>query len=113
MALSGIILLVSSTCAVALLVCTGMHGCGWPSSVSVWCIETAVFALMNRAPNSAPTADEMIAQIICNISRTAPLLKGMLSFPAMNMCPPACLCDLGLNKYDALLWIARTMLLAR
>ncbi len=84
MALSafGNILLVSSACAVALLVCIGVRGCEWPSSMSVWCIKTAVFALMNRAPNSVSAADDMTAQIICNILRKAPLLKGMLSFPA-------------------------------
>jgi hypothetical protein len=43
----------------------------------------------------------------------APLLKGVSSFPAMNMCPPAQLQDFGLNKYDAMLWNAKTILLAR
>ncbi len=47
-----------------------------------------MFALMKRAPNSASAADDMTAQIICKILRTASLLKGMLSFLAMNMCPP-------------------------
>ncbi len=65
MALSafGNILLVISACAVALLVCIGMRGCGWPSSMSVWHIKTAVFALMNRAPNSVSTADDMTVTI--------------------------------------------------
>jgi hypothetical protein len=43
----------------------------------------------------------------------APLLKSMSSFPAMNMCPPARLQDFGSDKYDASLWIAKTMLLGR
>ncbi len=65
MALSalGEILLVSSACAVALSVCIRVHGCGWPSSMRVCCMETAVFALMNRASNSASAADDMTAQI--------------------------------------------------
>ena len=48
MALSafGRILFVSSACAVALSVCMGVRGCGCPSSISVFRIETAVFALM-------------------------------------------------------------------
>jgi hypothetical protein len=114
MALSafGNILLVSSACAVAVLVCIGVHGCGWPSSASIWRIKTAVFALMKRAPNSASAADDMTVQIICKILRMALLLKSMSSFSALNMCPPGRLQDLGLNKYDALLWIAKTMLLA-
>ncbi len=65
---------------------------------------------MNRAPNSAYTADYMTVKIICKILRTASLLKGsMSSFQAMNMCPPTQLQDLGLDKYDASLWIARSM----
>ncbi len=57
----GNILLVSSACAVALSVCIGVRGCGWPSSVSIWRIETAVFALMNKAPKSASAVDDMTA----------------------------------------------------
>ncbi len=108
----GNILLVGSMCAVALSFCIGVHGCGWPSSASVWHIETAVFAMMNRAPNSASATNYMTAQIICKIVRMAPLLKGVLSFPVMNMCPPVRLQDFVLDKYAALLWIAKTMLLA-
>ncbi len=109
----GNVLLVSSVCAVALLVCIGVHGCGWLSLASIWRIETVVFALKNRDPNSAFAADDMTTQIICKILMTAPLLNdGMLSFPAMNMCPPVQLQDFGKDKYDALLWIAKTMLLA-
>jgi hypothetical protein len=72
----------------------------------------AVFASMNRAPNSASSVDDMTAQIICEILRTAPLLKGILSFPAMNMCPSVQIQDFGSDKYDAALRIAKTMLLA-
>ncbi len=49
----GIILLVSRSFAVMLSVCLGVSGWGWPSSLSMWHIETAVFALMKRAPSSA------------------------------------------------------------
>jgi hypothetical protein len=84
----GNILLVSSACAIALSVFIVLRGCGWPSSVRVWCIKTTVFTLMNRAPNSVSAADDMTAQIICKMMRKSPLLKGMSSFPAMNMCPP-------------------------
>ncbi len=115
MALSalGKILLVSSACAVALSVCIGVHVCRWPSLMRVCHMETVVFALMNRAPNSAFAADDMTAQIICEMLRMAPLLKGISSLPAMNMWPPAWLRAFSLERYDALLWIARTILLAR
>ncbi len=94
MALSafGNILLVSSACAVVLLACISVHGCGWPSSESVWLIDTAVFALMKRAPNSASAADDMTTQIIGKILRSAPLLMGISPFPAMNMWYCACQC---------------------
>jgi hypothetical protein len=115
MALSafGRILLVRSACAVALSVCIGMCGCRCLGSFSVCRIETAVFALINRAPSSASAADDMAARIICGMLRTAPLLMGISSFPAMNMWPPVRLRDVGSERCDALLWIARTMLLAR
>ncbi len=108
----GIILLVSRSCAVLLSVCIGVGGWGWPSSLSVWRMETAVFALMKRAPSSASTADDMTAHIICKMLRTAPLFVGMSSLPAINMCPPARLSAFDLDKYEASLCVARTMSLA-
>jgi len=91
----GMILFVSSAFAVELSVCIGVSGWGWPSSTSAYRIETAIFALMNSAPNSASAADDMTALIIWEILRTAPLLRGMFSLPAMNMWPPARLRALG------------------
>ena len=117
MALSafGKILLLSSACDVALSVCIGVQGCRCPNSISVCRIEMAVFALMKRAPSSSSAADDMMARIICEMLRTAPLLMGILSFPAMNISwPMARLRDLSSERYNASLWIARTtMLLAR
>jgi hypothetical protein len=97
MALSafGRILVVSSACAVA------VRGCQCPSLITVCRIEMVVFTLMNMAPN-----------IICEMLRTAPLM-GISSFPAMYIWPPARLRDLGSKRYNALLWIARTMSLAQ
>ncbi len=106
----GMILFVSCAFAVELSVCIGVSGWGWPSSASVCRIETAIFALMNSAPNSASAADDMTALIIWEILSTAPLLRGMFSFPAMNMWPPARLRALGSDKYEASLWMVRTIL---
>ncbi len=108
----GIILLVSRSCAVLLSVCIGVGGWGWPSSLSVWRMEMAVFALMKRVPSSASAVDDMTSHIICKIVRTAPLFVGMLSLPAINMCLPVQLRAFGSDKYEALLCISRTMLLA-
>jgi len=63
----GRILLVSSACDVELSVCIGVHVWGWPNSLSVVRMETAVFALMNNAPSSASAADDMTDLIICNM----------------------------------------------
>ncbi len=80
---------MSSVCAVELLVCIGVCICGWPNSLSVACMETAVFVLMNSAASSASAADDITDFITCEMLRTAPLLIGILSSPAMNMWPPA------------------------
>ncbi len=99
----GIILLVSRSCVVLLSVCIGVGGWGWPSSLSVWRMETAVFALMKRALSSASAADDMTAHIICKMLRAAPLFFGMPSLSAINMCLPARLRAFGSDKYEALL----------
>ena len=75
-------------------------------------IETAVFALIKRGASSASVADDMTARIICKMLRTAPLFVGMVSLPAINMCLPVQLRAFGSDKYEALLCISRTMLLA-
>ncbi len=114
MALSafGRILLVSRACAVALSVWMGVSVCGWPSSLIILCIGTVILALMNSAPSLASAAEDITALIICNMLSTAPLLVGIFSCPAMNMCPPAWLQAFGLGRQEALLWIASTILLA-
>ncbi len=94
----GIILLVSRSFAVLLSVWIGVGGWGWMSSLSMWCMEMALFALMKRAPSSAFAADDMIACIICEMLRTAPSFVGMLSLHAINMCQPTWLRAFGLDK---------------
>ncbi len=100
MALSafGRILLVSSACAVELAVQIGVCACGWPNSLSIVRMETAVFALINNAPSSASAADDMTDFIICEVLRTAPLFIGILSSHAMNMWPPAWLWAFGSDR---------------
>ncbi len=100
MALSafGRILLVSSACTVELSVCIGVHVCGWPNSLSIVRMETAVFALMNNVPSFASAADDMTDFIICKMLRTALLFIGISSSPAMNMWPPAWLWAFGSDR---------------
>ncbi len=73
----GIILSASRSFAVLMSVCIGGGGWGWPSSLSMWRIETAVFALIKKVPSYASAVDDMTAHIICKIIRTAPLFVGM------------------------------------
>ena len=94
----GKILLVICACAVELSVFIGVRVWGWPNSSSVVRMETAVFALINNAPNSASAADDMTDLIICDMLRTAPLFIGISSSPAMNMWPPTRLWALGSDK---------------
>jgi len=91
----------SSACALELSVCIGVRGCGCPGSLSVCCIDTAIFTLMKNAPSSASAADNMTAFIIWNMLRTIPLLVGMLPQFSRNICPPALLLAFASNKYDA------------
>ncbi len=109
----GIILLVSSACAVELLVCMGVQVCGCPTSLRVRRMETAVLALMNSAPSLASAADDITALIICDMLSTTPLLMGMSSLPAMIMWPLALLQALGSDRYNASLWIASLMSLVQ
>ncbi len=91
MALSafGRILFVSRACAVELSVWMGVCVCGWPCSLSVLRVDTAVLALMNSAPSLASATEDITALMICNMLSTAPLFVGISAFPAMNMCPSA------------------------
>ncbi len=94
----GMILFVIRSFADLLSVCFGVGGWGWPSSLSMWRMRAAVFASMKRAPSSASVADDMTACITCKMLRMAPLLVGMLSLPAIKMCPPLQLHAFGLDK---------------
>ncbi len=100
---------MSSACAVELSVWIGVHVYGWPNSSSVVRMETAVFVLMNNAPSSASAADDMTDLIICDMLRMAPLFIGILSSPAMNMCPLAVL----INRRRGCGWRGSCCLLCR
>ncbi len=89
---------MSSACTVELLVCISVCICGWPNASRVFCMETAVFALMNSAASSASVADDITDFITCKMLRMAPLLIEILLFPAMNMWPPAWLRAFGSDR---------------
>ncbi len=89
---------MSRVCAVELSIWMGAGICGWPSSLRVLRIDTAVLALMNSAPSSASAAEDITALIICNMLSTGALLVGISSCPAMNMHPAAWLQAFGLDR---------------
>jgi hypothetical protein len=94
----GRILLVSSACAVKLLVWMGVRDCECPISLSVLHMDTAVLALTNSAPSLASAANDITALIICEIFNTALLFMGISSVPAMNIWPPALLLAFGSKR---------------
>jgi hypothetical protein len=77
----GRILLVSRVCTVALSVWMGVCICGWPNSLSVFCIATAVLELMNSAPSLVSAAADHTAIIVYGMHlSTMLLLVRMFSF---------------------------------
>ena len=95
-----------------LSVCIGVRGCGCPISSSVLRAGTASRPLMNIAPISASAADVITALIIWAMFSTAPLFAGFSESLDIKKCPPARLRAFGSLRYDASLWIAKTMSLA-
>ena len=73
---------------------------------------TASRQLMNYAPTSASAAEDSATLIICEIVITAPSLCGVSVSLDMKKCPPALLRALLLDRYNASLCAANTMLLA-
>ncbi len=100
MALSdfGRILLVSRVCAVELSVWMGVLVCGWPSSSSILHIDTAILILMNSVLSLASAVEDITALIISNMLSTVPLMVGISSVSAMNMCLPAWQQAFGLDR---------------
>ena len=84
----GVILLVRTPYTVELSVCMGIFGCGCPNSTSVVHMGTTNCALINSAPNSASAAELITALIICKMSRTALLFRGMSLSLDMKKHPP-------------------------
>ncbi len=87
---------------------------GCPISLSTLRIGTASLALMYNAPSSASAAEDMTktALMSCAMLSTDPLLLGSFVPHGMEKCPLAQLQAFGLLRYDALLWMTKTMLLA-
>ena len=98
---------------VVLSVCTGVGDCLCYIYSSVCRCVTASWKLMSSAPNSASDTEDMTVLIIYAIVRTTPLLDGFAVLTDMQKCSLALLRALVSKRYDALLWMAGIMLLAR
>ena len=55
----AIIVSFTTPAAVELSVCIGVGGCGYSISIRIWHIGTSSFDLMNMAPSSASSANDM------------------------------------------------------
>ena len=69
----------------------------------------AYLQFMNIAPSSTSAADDTNALMILEIVNTAPLLGGNAVLLDIKKCPPDLLLDFVLEKYEALIWTARTI----
>ena len=67
---------------------------------------------MNSDPSSASADDDITALMILEIVNTSPLLGGNAVLLDINKCPPTMLREFVLERYEASLWPASTMLLA-
>ena len=67
------ILLFMRTSTVFLSIWMGVCGYGWPSSLSVLRMGTAVLAFKNNTTSSASTADDVTLRMIVDRLMTAPL----------------------------------------
>ena len=80
----GVILLVSTLCAVELSVCIGVFGYGCPILTSVVWMGTVNFSLVKSASNSGSATELITALMICEILRMASLFHGMSSLLDMH-----------------------------
>ena len=105
-------LLVTTPCAVVLYVCIGVGGSVCTISSSARSAGVSSLKLMKSAPSSASAADDMTTLMILAIVNTDPLLGGNSVLFDIKKCSPDLLMDFVSDKYEALLWLARTMSLA-
>jgi len=106
--------------AVLLSVWSGVAGCGWPSSSKAMRMGQMVCAFRNSAPNSASAALAMTDFMIWHNTGTGPLsgsgssvaVGGFDSQLLRKQYPAAWDLPLGAVKYEALLWVHKTMSLA-
>ena len=109
--LLGCILLFTTPMAVLLSLCMGV--CGYLWLISCKCsLQLCLSCIDEKTPSSASAANDMTALTIVDTLSTAPLFLRSSVLLAMKKCPLAWLLALGLLKYDASLWTARTMSLA-
>ena len=73
----GVIFPFTILSAMALSVCIGVGGCGWPISSRMILMNTAYRAMMCSPASSASVVDVMTCLIICAMLRTAPLFGGI------------------------------------
>ena len=86
-----VMLLLTTPRAVVLSVCIGVGGCLWPMLSNAWNAGIASLQLIQRAPNSDSSAEDMTAFMIFEIVRMYPLFYGTAESSDMKKFPPALL----------------------
>jgi len=106
--------------AMLLLVCSGVAGCGWPSSSNAMRNGQMACALRKRAPSSASATLAMTVFMIWHRTWMGPLsgggssvaVGGVVGCELRKQYPVARDLPLGAVKYEASLWVHRVMSLA-
>ena len=84
-------LLVTTPSAFVLSVCIGVGGYLWTIVSNAWRAGIASLQLTKRATNSASSAEDMTAFMICEMVRTDPLFVGTAESSNIKKCPPGLL----------------------
>ena len=92
------ILLLMSPSAFLLYIWICVCVCGWPRSLSVLRMGTAVLEFKNNASSSTSAADYITLWMIVDKLRTAPLFRGFKFSLDRKVFPPAQLCLLFLDR---------------
>ena len=80
-----------------------------PISSRAWRAGIDSLLLMNSDPSSVSAADDMTNLIVLEVVNTASLLGGNSVLLGIKKCPLAMLLAFILERYEALLWPARTI----
>ncbi len=98
--------------AIALLQCTCVQGCGWPSSSNTSQKIIPLLQVKKRAPSSASSVEATTKQRIAHSVKNAPfnfIGLPLLGIQPMKKCPHAWLRASDLDRHNASEWMIKIM----